>query len=76
MIRTQLYLPERLYQELDLLAKRKRQPKAKVIRELLEKGVSGQTRRGAAGRALLRLAQIGARGPKDLSKRIDEILYS
>ena len=69
MIRTQVYLPEDLYQELRLLARREEQPAAKVIRDLLKNGLKKRvkSKKRNAGDLLLEIAKIGARGPKDLS---------
>lgn len=77
MIRTQIYLPKELYEEVGLVAKRQKKPKAQVIREAIEEKM--QEKRGNAGEALLRLAALGKKlnitGPTDLSSRIDEYLY-
>lgn len=79
MIRTQVFLPESLYQKIDLVAKRERKPKAKVIRELLTQSLA-QKSKGNAGEDLLAFAKLGEefgfRGPPDLSSKIDELLYS
>lgn len=77
MIRTQVYLPEELYGHIQLLAMRDQKVSAQVIRELLTTGLKkvAQERKTNAGDALLRLAKIGARGPKDLSVNHDKYLY-
>jgi len=77
MIRTQVYLPEELYGHIQLLAKRDKKVSAQVIRELLTTGLKkvAQEKKTNAGDALLRLAKIGARGPKDLSIHHDKYLY-
>ncbi|OGM31427.1 hypothetical protein A2630_01375 [Candidatus Woesebacteria bacterium RIFCSPHIGHO2_01_FULL_44_10] len=77
MIRTQVYLPEDLYQELRLLARREEQPAAKVIRDLLKTGLKKRvkSKKRNAGDLLLEIAKIGARGPKDLSVNHDKYLY-
>ncbi|OGM68481.1 hypothetical protein A2975_03100 [Candidatus Woesebacteria bacterium RIFCSPLOWO2_01_FULL_44_14] len=77
MIRTQVYLPEDLYQELRLLARREEQPAAKVIRDLLKNGLKKRvkSKKRNAGDLLLEIAKIGARGPKDLSVNHDKYLY-
>lgn len=77
MIRTQIYLPKELYQEIGWLAKKEKKAKAQVIREALEKDV--KKRQGSVGKALLELAELGKklnlRGPKDLSINHDKYLY-
>ena len=77
MIRTQVYLPKDLYRNIDLIAKREKKAKAKIIREALEKSLA--QKQGNAGDALLRIAKLAkklnAKGPKDLSANIDKYLY-
>lgn len=77
MIRTQVYLPQELYQSIDLVARREKKPKAQVIREVLEAGV--KTKQGNAGKTLLQVAAMAKKyqwkGPKDLSQNIDKYLY-
>lgn len=74
MIRTQVYLPEELYQNIKLVAKKEKKSAAQVVRRALEKGLvaeKGET----IGKALLELSRIGAKGPRDLSENIDKYLY-
>lgn len=74
MIRTQLYLTEDLYYRIQLEAKRVKKKAAEVVRELLLAGLrQNQTN---AGKALMDIVKIGAKGPKDLSSRIDAYLYT
>lgn len=77
MIRTQIYLPENLYREIGLIARKEKKAKSQIIREALEKDVN--KRRGSVGEALLKLAELGKklnlRGPKDLSINHDKYLY-
>ncbi|MBI5620660.1 hypothetical protein HY949_02705 [Candidatus Gottesmanbacteria bacterium] len=77
MIRTQVYLPEELYGHIQLLARQDRKVSAQVIRELLTTGLKKvvEEKKTNAGDALLRLAKIGAQGPKDLSINHDKYLY-
>lgn len=74
MVRTQIYLPKKLYLRVQLRAAQEKVPAAAVVRSLLEDGLD-RAAQGTAGEALLRLASIGAKGPKDLSQRIDDYLY-
>ncbi|MBI2189943.1 MAG: hypothetical protein HYY87_02720 [Candidatus Levybacteria bacterium] len=77
MIRTQVYLPKDLYQEIQIVATREKKPKAEVIRETLEKGIT--QKQGNAGKALLKIAAMAKKyrwkGPKDLSANHDKYLY-
>ena len=77
MIRTQVYLPKPLYQNIDLVAKKEKKTKAAVIRELLDEGVS--KKRGNAGKVLLEVAALAKKykwkGPRDLSTNHDKYLY-
>jgi len=77
MIRTQVYLPKDLYRNIDLIAKREKKAKAKIIREALEKSLA--QKQGNAGNVLLRIAKLAkklnSKGPKDLSANIDKYLY-
>lgn len=77
MIRTQVYLPKQLYQNIDLVAKKEKKAKAQVIREALEKGIEQKRENG--GKVLLEIAAMakkrGWKGPKDLSINIDKYLY-
>jgi predicted DNA-binding protein len=40
MIRTQVYLPKKLYQRIQLKAEQENLPAAEMVRELLEKGLA------------------------------------
>ncbi|OGG00155.1 hypothetical protein A3D78_05300 [Candidatus Gottesmanbacteria bacterium RIFCSPHIGHO2_02_FULL_39_14] len=75
MIRTQVYLPEIFYQEVKIEAKKENKATAQVIRELLEEGLNIKRQKNNIGKALLTLTSIKAKGPKDLSTKIDKYLY-
>lgn len=77
MIRTQIYLPERLYTKIKLQARAKGQPAAQLIREQLERGFPGSKNQPKKEKNLAELAQeLNIRGgPRDLSRRIDDYLY-
>lgn len=75
MVRTQVYLTDELRSQIDLLAKKEKKPAAKVLRELLVEGIKAKKPKESAGDALLRLANVNAKGPADLSKNIDKYLY-
>ena len=75
MLRTQVYLPEDIYQEIKVAAKKENKATAQVVRELLEEGLSIKRQKSSIGKALLELTTIKAKGPKDLSTNIDNYLY-
>jgi len=77
MIRTQIYLPKQLYQEIDLVAKREKKPKAQVIRESLERALEkkAETIGEALGKLINAGKQFHLHGPKDLSTNHDKYLY-
>lgn len=80
MIRTQIYLPEELYQEVDLVAQRQKKPKAQIIREVLKEGLTKMNQKETIGEALGKLIAIGQKytpknAPTDLSINHDKYLY-
>ncbi len=74
MIRTQVYLPKNLYQNIQLVAEKEQKPAAEIIRELLHEGVARKYRN--AGKTLLLIAKKAVKGadPK-LSHKVDKYLY-
>ena len=76
MIRTQVYLPEQLYQEINLVSKKEKKAAAQVVRELLEEGLLIKKKSNNIGKALIALSKVNAHGPKDLSNKIDDYLYA
>lgn len=74
MIRTQVFLPETIYQQIRIQAGLQNKPAAQIIREALESGIKLQNK-GNAGGALLQLASLEIKGSRDLSKNIDKYLY-
>lgn len=77
MIRTQVYLTDEQARDIKLRALREKKREAVLIRELLDAGLNATASkpRRTAQEALLRLAKIGAKGPADLSQRLDDYLY-
>lgn len=77
MIRTQIYLPKELYQDIARIAELENKPKAEVIREVLKTNIA--ERKTNAADALLRIVKLGkklkVKGPRDLSANIDKYLY-
>ena len=76
MIRTQVYLPEQLYQTITTVAKQEKKPAAQIIRELLETGLNQKKKSATIGQALLKLTTIKAHAPEDTSMKIDDSLYT
>lgn len=75
MLRTQLYLPEDLRQEINAVARQEKKPAAEIMRELLLEGVQNR-HRPTAGAAMNRLASLRVQGgPSDLSTNLDKYLY-
>lgn len=75
MLRTQIYLPEELSQELKLLAKKEEKPTAKLVRELLDEGVKKRKKKKNAGTILKEIAALAVEGPGDLSTNLFDYLY-
>lgn len=76
MLRTQVYLPEELDQDLKLLAKKEEKAVAELIRELLREGLARKKRkRKNAGDTLLDIAKLAGKGPGDLSTNLFDYLY-
>ena len=77
MIRTQIYLPEPLYAQIKLQARAKGQPAAQLIREQLEQSFPDSKLQPKKDKNLAELAEeLNIRGSSDLSRRIDDYLYS
>jgi hypothetical protein len=76
MIRTQIYISEKLHQTIKLLAQRKKKPFSQLVRQYLADGVlkeKAQTK----SKPLSSLSDIGiTAGPKDLSQNMDKYLYN
>ena len=74
MIQKQISLPEELDRKIQERAKRLHASEERVIRELIEEGL--KTSKPQSLREGLRsLANLGIKGPKDLSQNIDKYLY-
>ena len=81
MLKTYLYVPEQLNQEINALAQLQKESKAKIIRTALEKGIIFIKRQKASSASvLLRIAEVGKKykpcGPKDVSTKMDDYLWS
>lgn len=75
MIRTQVFLSEETYQYIKIRALCEKKPAAQIVRETLIAGMKQPIKGQNAGTALLQLAKLKGKGPKDLSKNIDKYLY-
>lgn len=76
MTRVQIYLPESLYFEYQMMAKWQNVPTAHVIRKALSDGVKKQKEFKTAREALLDIAKHASfKGPVNLSSRHDDYLY-
>lgn len=73
MIRTQIYLPEDLHRELSLLAKQEKKSLSDLIREGAKKVVKEKDKISTTW--LRNINGIIKKGPKNLSKKINESLY-
>ncbi len=77
MIRTQVYLPNEVYQGVQWVARKEKKAAAQVIRELLAQSLAKRVKTMNAGEQLLKLAEHAVPGlPADLSLRIDDYLYT
>lgn len=76
MIRTQIYLPNDVYQRVQWVARREQKAAAQVIRELLAQSLAQRAKAINAGARLLRLADNAVAGLAPmLSEQIDDELY-
>lgn len=78
MMRTQIYLPKILHQQLGIVAQKEKKTKAQVIRERLVQALQKEDQ-GTLGEGLERLASLGKKlklkAPSDLSANFDKYLY-
>lgn len=73
MIRTQIYLPKNLKQELSILAQIEKKPVAEIIRRAVKREVN--RKKETAGDTLLKIASYAGKGPRDLSTNLFDYLY-
>ena len=74
MIQKHISLPEELDQKIQQRAKRLQESEDRVIRELIEQGLK-TSKPLSVGEGLRSLANLGIKGPSDLSRNIDKYLY-
>lgn len=80
MLKTYLYIPQQLNEEVNALAGAEKVSKAELMRNALEEGLAFLKRKRASSAfVLLQITKIGrkykTRGPKDLSQKMDEYLW-
>jgi hypothetical protein len=77
MIRTQVYIPEPIHQQLAQRAEVTGIKMARLIRDFIVEGLERTKPEGGAGLATLeQLAQLSySGGPEDLSTNLDDYLY-
>ena len=82
MLRTYVYIPDRLEEKINRAVKTRRVSKAKVIRDALETGLvdeDDQIKRKASTDVMFKIAELAKRnkvkGPKDGSVRMDYYLW-
>lgn len=77
MIRTQIYIPREIHNQLTRLARNKQEPMAKIVRRFIEDGLKRVRARDLSGKqALQRIADLKLKGgPRDLSRNLDHYLY-
>ena len=76
MLQRSFYLPEELYNTLQLKAKEHKIAVAELMRRYLEKGIKKEQKQKQRGVGfLLKLANYHLSGPKDLAKRHDKYTW-
>lgn len=80
MLKTYIYVPDNINDQITRMAELRRKSKAEVMRNALEKGLVFVQQQGiASAQVLLKIAEIGEKqkvfGPKDSSEKIDELLW-
>lgn len=80
MLKTYLYIPDHLEEQIVQTARLQKKSKAEVMRQALESGLKKFKSQGNAGvEVLFKLAELGKKyklkGPKDSSSRMDEYLW-
>ncbi len=76
MIRTQLYLPKKQYEDVKLQARLSGKPAAEVIRGFINIGLTVRQNQHNSNVSLMSLAKLNIiGGPKDLASNLDKYLY-
>jgi len=75
MIRTQIYIPSDLHQTAKMIALKKDQSLAGLLRMFITNGIS-EEKKNLKTKSLSSLARLNIMGgPKDLSKNMDKYIY-
>jgi len=76
MIRTQIYIPDKIHQETKYIAWRQGKTMAEILRSFITVGVIEEKKKKQKQKPLSSLARLGIKGgPRDLSENIDKYLY-
>lgn len=76
MLRTQIYLPEQLHDELTSWAIKMKVPMAQIVRQILQAGLEKREAFLPGENDLLELTKLKIKGgPTDLSLKLDSYLY-
>lgn len=79
MLKTYLYIPDYLDKRIRQVVEIRKDSKAEVMRQALEKGLEKLVPKAGGAEALLKIAELGrknkVRGPKDLSINHDYYLW-
>lgn len=76
MIRTQIYLPEKMHMDLRFMAKMKGVSVSELVRQYLnEKIVIEKTKKLSIGEAMAQIRIKGTKKDRYVSRDIDKILY-
>lgn len=76
MLQTTLYLPRELADQINRLALSMGKPKAQVIRDALIHGLQViEPLPSKSAQALLKLAQVGGKGPTDLAQHHNDYIW-
>lgn len=75
MKRTQIYIPETVHQVAKVLASKREEALAELLRRIIVQGIAAEKRKIKA-KSLTPLAKLNITGgPKDLSAKMDKYLY-
>ncbi|MDP3724586.1 MAG: ribbon-helix-helix protein, CopG family [bacterium] len=80
MLKTYLYIPSDLHEDIKRTARREKQSRAEVIRRALQYGLQTMhLQQNDSGEILLKIAALGDRyqlkGPRDASASVDRLLW-
>jgi hypothetical protein len=73
MIHAELDLPSDVYKDIERIAKASKRQPGQIMRDLITHAI--KEKRRPTPRGLGALADLGIKGPSDLSSRLDDYLY-